>query len=177
MRIGVDIDGVVYDWEGQARKMLEQKGVILKPSTGWNSIKEGVDPKWWEWLWSAENAYELFTEGAWIKDAIVCLDALMTAHDVYFVTATPKNARGHRHQRLLRTFYNSSGLIFVPPGDNKEELTEAFLDAIVDDKPEVVLKAKCSKRVLFAQEWNKEFAQTPGIVRCVGWPAVLKELM
>lgn len=56
MRIGVDVDGVVYDWEGQAREMLGEKGVILPPSTGWNSIKESVDSRWWEWLWSPENS-------------------------------------------------------------------------------------------------------------------------
>lgn len=58
MRLGIDIDGVLYHWSKTARYLLREvlpdspytkEGALGSESTYWNYIPDNVSPEHWKW--------------------------------------------------------------------------------------------------------------------------------
>lgn len=161
----MDIDGVLYPWEGKARAALQHRtGRTLKPSGTWNGLRAQVPGSDWWWLWNTpEGRHASFGDPtAGYPDAVDAVRWMMeNGHDVHFVThRDPATTLGYTYEFLRHHFegYRWQGVHSIRNGTPKRRL--ARWDVFVDDKPETIWDfAKRSPRVkLFAprRTWNTD---------------------
>lgn len=170
MILSVDVDGVLADWEGRARALLQDEfGLNLPVSTSWDAIREAVSEEQWGWLWEPRQEHELFHNAVLMPGAKEALAALQEAgHHIAISTCVPPAARVYRAAWLLYNDLPYDSLHFPDKLGNKG-LVAAHL--YVDDSPEVLqslLSTRYGALVGVRQPWNKTFeAQTVG--RGVYW--------
>ena len=153
-----DIDGVIRDWGGSAKRVLESVGYVVKPLDEWDW---GLDT----WFYDPLPIDE-------IHDLV--FDKL--AHQVYGDADTIPNAR-----RVINDFYYQGHEVILVSNQfqsNIQDLTTEWLDVnsilhsgliythnkqmihgnlFVDDKPENIIRMAHSANVtmLFDQPWNR----------------------
>lgn len=96
-RIGVDLDGVVYNWTDTARFLLEWEfGISLGESMYWDHIKEQISDEQWAWLWNSEKGggveRGLFRHGHCYRGSFETLKVLAELGDLVIITHRPKSA-------------------------------------------------------------------------------------
>lgn len=175
MRIGVDLDGVVYEWEKTARYMLrEYRGLrhptygLHKASDSWDYIPRQVSPEDWYWLWHEGVDRGLFRYGHVTKGAILGLQALLGAgHDLLVVTHRPKAAV---QDTLAWLAYLNIPWSEVHILSNGEPKSSVFAEVLIDDKPENVIEWRDSDRraLLFHRPWNAS-EEIEGVRRVYDW--------
>jgi 5-methylcytosine-specific restriction endonuclease McrA len=176
MRIGLDVDGTVYDWEGTFRSMLHRfHGLNIPVSVEWDSIEKSCTAEQWSSVWDAGRA-ELFTGGLYYPGAQRFVQKLLEyKHEVFFITATPENIRTLRAHALFEDFPGISGVVFVRPGsDNKTFLK---CDVYLDDKVETALATLRAnhRSILMSRPWNQVNTR-PGVIRAEYWEDVTAEI-
>jgi len=95
LRIGLDVDGVLYQFQKTALYMLNSmKGYDLKLEdwTYWNQPKDVVKNNDWQWLWTGGVKLGLFRYGHLYKGAIEGVRALNEIGDVIIITHRPRHA-------------------------------------------------------------------------------------
>ena len=101
MRIGVDLDGVCYQWDKTARYMLREilpgspytkDGPLGQPSAHWDHIQEMVTPEHYRWLWTEGVRLGLFRHGHLFPGTIEAIRRLAEIGDVVVITHRPKSA-------------------------------------------------------------------------------------
>ena len=172
MRIGLDVDGTIYDWESQFRSILKRLyGLHIPVSVNWDSIKDACTDKQWSSVW--DNAQdELFTGGLYYHGAREMVAELIAAgHEVVFITATPVKVRAHRGCKLFLDFPGICGVVFVPTGGNDKSLVKC--DLYVDDKPEVIaeMMEQGHESLLVHRPWNDHVT---GVTSIAGWEQLKK---
>lgn len=165
MKLGIDIDGVVYDWEKTARFLLGWRfGYDIPQSTEWDSIEKAVKKDHWQWLWSAGvNKYGLFRHGDLIPGAIEAIVKLHHAgHEINFITATPTKA-GEKESEAIQDrqdwawFHFSKRLgangykLFFEKVKSKVDC-DLYLDDKVENLKELTQAGKTA--VCFDRGWN-----------------------
>lgn len=163
MRVGVDIDGVLFPWDDVARQALQSKfGIHTRASTHWYDLRDTVDPKAWRWLWTREGQDYVFgTTGAVYMDAVIAVDTLLhLGHEVHFVThRDPRRTLHHTADFLGRHFQTGprwAGVHSVKNTTKKWNL--GHWDVFIDDKPETALAmAEREAGMVFAplRPWNR----------------------
>lgn len=182
-RIGVDLDGVVYDWQGAfvylANKHLDAGlNTNLSWWKGWNAPDEHLTVEEQDWLWTVGIDLGLFRYGHHLKGSVDGLREIAEIGELHVVTHRPRAAL----QDTLRFISNLpdvfSGVHFLT---NAEPKSSVGLDVYLDDGPHVigeVLDAG-AKGVVFDQPWNRVgCAHFPH--RAFGWddvPERLKEAL
>lgn len=162
MRIGVDIDGVLFPWDSVARAVLRANP---EPSSHWYGLRDEVTEAEWTWLWNTdEGRHAVFGQVEHSHpDAVEAVRELLITPrcEVHFVThRDPATTLHHTAAFLQRYFggYRWAGVHSIRNGTPKRRL--ARWDVFVDDKPEIVWDfAKRSPRVkLFAprRAWNTD---------------------
>lgn len=190
MRVAVDIDNCLYEWDATARHMLrrylnetgksEIPGLTV-PSTHWNYIHEQVGNEAWEWLWSYGVEQGLFRNGHIIKGALDSLRILCERHDVILVTSRPKNAIMDTLEwvAFMLRGCKISGVHVLHSGEKK---TTVPWDVLIDDGVHNAVDAVYAGKevLLFTQPWNAQFdvgeQLGPLAVRVYGWGDVLEVL-
>lgn len=173
MKIGIDIDGVLFPWDDVARDALVARFGIPRPgpSTYWHFLKDNIPGPFWHWLWSAEGQMAVFSQ-VWrtYPGAVEAVNALLIAgHQVHFVThRDPRHTTGHTAAFLGLHFgrYPWAGVHVVQNSVEKHSLQR--WDAFVDDKAETVWKFLAQERARVfapARLWNDELAGATGLVR------------
>ncbi len=93
MRIGLDLDGVVANWERTAKDWLNyHRGTKLnleEVSTSWHSIQESVSKEDWEWLWGDAIKMGLFAELEVFDGAQTFVRGLTQLGDITILTSRP----------------------------------------------------------------------------------------
>lgn len=177
MRVGVDIDGVLYPWDEAARDALTLKFGIERPgpSLSWDYLKENIDPEQWRWLWTAEGQSLAF--GQIDRTYLGVVDAINDVlrpgvHEVHFVThRDPRYTAVYTAQFLRRHFglHPWDGVHVLRASFPKRRL--ATWDVFIDDKPDTVFDflANTSAQVFSpARPWNEaELADVddPALIR------------
>jgi len=172
-RAGVDLDGVLYAWEPQARSVLEsQWGVSLSPSTDYYSIHYelaerlgpavGTDAERWLFSTGGCNA-GLWIDGASVPKAVETVQRLALSHDVVLITKRPRVAIPDTWRWLV-----SQGVFATELVVSNKPKSSVSCDWYVDDSPSVVeeLAAAGRKVYLFDCPWNQD---CPAGVRVKGW--------
>jgi hypothetical protein len=163
VRIGVDIDGVLFPWEDAVREAVAMRfGVNLGELTTWDSYELELGPARWAWLWT-EDGIDAVLGQTWrtypgVVEAIRTVMGL--GHAVHFVTHRDPGTSGlHTTEFLDRHFggLRWEGLHVVRSMVAKRTLGR--WDVFVDDKPETVFDflANTNARVFApARPWNED---------------------
>jgi len=183
VRIALDLDGTIYDFQGCYRYMIAvYRGVYMPPITEWNrwDWQEGYGKKEdHEWMWTQGVKQGLFRYGHTLKDAISGLQRLQSdGHELYVVTHRPKEAV-HDTLDWLSFLQNDyltfSGVALLSNGENKASVDA---DILIDDKTENLFDWNEAGRrgYLFHQPWNSKDPVPPNQWRVYNWPDAVRKI-
>ena len=194
MIINVDLDGVVYRFEPEYRKLVERARVLwgdeptekLDVANCWSlSESYGVSEA------QARNIFEqgvtnfsLFSSGDMMAEAGLWLDRINKRHDVRFVTEpgfpdkpqVRAMAIKQKAQWLADMGLGRYPLILSSGGKQGYPA-----DVVIDDKPDLKWAQEGAKNILFDQPWNQDpNYHTPwlgmSLVRAKSWQTVNNEI-
>ena len=150
LRIGLDVDDILYDCNGYALERLNQEEDIHPPLTiydikGWGSGQNRAD-----------HRLRYFSDPEFVANQPILPGAaelvrnLCAVADVFFVTAVPPVCMSARAQRLVKDFPE------VPPehiliGTRKDMVN---LDILLDDGAHNITRTPATYPVLFRKPWN-----------------------
>jgi 5'(3')-deoxyribonucleotidase len=172
MRIAIDLDGVLYDWEGTARFLLrEYRDVDLPISTHWEAIKEAIPDDDWQWLWNAGPKLGLFRNGHMIKGAKRAFDDIKNlGHHPVLLTARRKSAVLDTLGWLAYHRFDFPEIHVLGDSSDKPSVPA---DIYIDDYPKNIwniAKAKPKSMVIcFRQSWNKNIELPREVWIADGW--------
>lgn len=181
MKIAVDCDGPLYEWDKTARYMLRtMRGCtgLSTPSREWllpNQDWHSVTDEDWEWLWTEGVRLGLFRHGHLTTGAMVGIRDLRDAgHELVLVTHRPKEALRDTNAWLELHFGNEYPYPWAGQHilSNLENKAQVDADVLIDDKPENIIDWQNAGReaILFDREWNRNFAEATWIA--TGWQPV-----
>lgn len=142
-RIGVDIDGVMYQWSKTARYMLREvlpnspytkDGPLGIEPLSWNYIQENVDPSHWKWLWTEGVRLGLLRHGHLYPGTIESIRRLSQVGDVVIITHRSKQAVPDTMAWLSYQQLPISGIHILTNQQPKSSVPHC--DVYIDDKPE-----------------------------------------
>lgn len=184
MRLGIDIDGVMYRWDLTARYMLREVlpnspyskftlgGTPQGESTHWNDIQDHlVDPAHWKWLWTEGVRLGLFRYGHLYSGTIKTMrDLADRGHKLVIITHRPQQAVGDTLDWLAFQKLPYANVHILVNQESKAEV-RPMCDIYLDDKPEncddfyaLGRPAVC----IMDRPWNQKY-QHHGVHRVVGW--------
>ena len=174
-RCGLDLDNVIYDWEGHARWLLRTWWDIDLPvSTDYDMIRQRIGRERWDWLFDdGVSKFGLFSGGPILKDAAIILPEIALTHDVVVLTRRPRSAIRDTYDWLHRHMIHPSELVILHDVPGKgDAITRAKADVecdwYVDDSPAEVedLDRRGKDVYLMDRPWNQQC--TAGI-RVANW--------
>ncbi len=197
MRIGLDIDGVICDFNhGYVKELIRANGYVIPPRVKSWDIKN--DPDTWDYAVPYGFSHEV-NEEVWkdisnsysggyfwrqlpsllSRDDRKRLNNIMDDHDVYFVSKRPLSMHGATIEWMQEYFPHPHLTVLL---SNKKGLIASGLQlqAFFDDKPknlEDILRACGTTCACFLidQPWNRDFNH-PYITRISSIFAGLEEL-
>ena len=150
LRIGLDVDDILYDCNGYALERLNAEEGIDPPLTiydikGWGPGQNGADGR-----------LRYFSDPDFVASqpilpyAAEMVRKLCAVADVFFVTAVPPECMSARAERLVKDFPD------VPPehiliGTRKDMVN---LDILLDDGAHNIARTPAAYPVLFRKPWN-----------------------
>jgi 5' nucleotidase, deoxy (Pyrimidine), cytosolic type C protein (NT5C) len=173
--IGLDLDGVVYQWDKTARYMIRRRIVdrgeippeeLSMPSKSWSWIEDYAPKQDWDWLWSEAISQGLYRYGHVESGAIEGVRELNQLGDVVAITARPKEAV-HDTLAWLTLMLDKSplaGVVIQSNGQKKSEVTptpDVYIDDGIHNFDDVLANTK-SNVVQFMQPWNLEYLPAIG---------------
>lgn len=161
-RVAFDVDGVLYDFEGTARFMLEERtGVQLEVSTAWNSVPEQMAARGlgehWQWLWQEGGGIEagLFRHGHVLRGSLAAVRRIAKVAEVLAITSRPKRAAADTLAWL--GFHGFPfGEVHILDGTPKSSILP-WADLYVDDREEncrELARGTLGDVLLWKQPWN-----------------------
>lgn len=168
MRVGIDLDGVTYDFVGALRariaKARRQPQAQLGDPTCWEYWDEWSmnEDEWKQHFAAGVKAGDLFSRGKPLDHGSINL--IHSMHSVHIVTDRPRGAHGATRDWLSKHNILYDSLTFTA------DKTSVPTDVFVDDKPENVeaLEAVGVDAVLFDRPWNRG-PGSKGLHRIHGW--------
>lgn len=157
-RIGLDLDGVVADWTGAAKRWFNARGYKFDETQDvptWNYIEDNVSKEDWKAIWKeAENGFFLEKVQA-LRGADEFVAGLAKLGDIVVITSRPKVAALDTFAWIHRRGWDVTGINVVGKNDPKWLISA---DVLIDDKPEHVAawldKPNLGKAVLFSRDYN-----------------------
>lgn len=187
MRIGIDIDGVCYQWTKTARYMLREilpnspyakSGAMGVEDPCWDHIPKNIDPVHWKWLWKEGVENGLFRHGDLYAGTVKALKKLATLGRLVAITQRP-------HRAAQDTFdwigYHRLPFKEVHVLHGESKTTVARCDVYIDDKPENCAELHDRWEGLRPvticipdRTWNQDFdAEAHGCLRIRSWGAFI----
>jgi len=189
MLIGLDLDGVCYNWDKTARYMLRKRYVnsgrvipieLTTESRSWDYIMEAVTPDDWKWLWSEAIDQGLYRYGNVVKGAIEGVQELNELGDVIVITHRPKTAV-HDTLVWLSTMFDKaplSGLVIQSHKGQRKSDVRPQPDVYIDDaihNAEDILENTDKRIIVYDQPWNQSGPVShKRLARAYGWSEVVK---
>lgn len=177
-RIALDMDGVLYDWEGNLRTLIAEAFDIPEPprTTTWKMQWMTKD----HWTWYHQNIHRVFGEGEAIRGALKGAAALLNlTTELAIVTSGTEAACEAKLDWLDANDVAYDSFYLVPLSEKKPD--HCVADLYVDDSPHVVddvIRETMATAVLFDQLYNDSYHMeewpNPRIIRAVGWPAAVR---
>lgn len=184
--IGLDLDGVCYNFEKTARymirKRMESRGETPAPemhqvSQNWDWISSHCPPEDWAWLWNEGAKHGLFRYGHAVHGAIDGVVELAKLGDIIAITARPK-AAVHDTLAWLAMMFDQSPLagVVIQSHDQKKSAVDPVPDVYIDDGVHNyadILENTNSWMIQFQQPWNNSyfvpFKYANRFLRAKGW--------
>jgi len=195
VRIGLDIDGVMYKWDATARYMLREvlpnspykdpvfpsDGGLHVESQSWFWIKDKVRPEHWKWLWTEGVKLGLFRYGHLYPGTIQAVKELAALGEVVLLTHRPKEAVGDTLAWLGFLNLPIAGVHILTNQENKG-LVRPECDVYLDDKPENcldVLRYTDGRAYCVSRPWNAggdTSSMWPMVTRVAGWSEFIEKV-
>lgn len=175
MRIALDCDGPLYEWDKTARYMLREirgNTGLEEPSHEWfgpNQTWHNVTNADYDWLWTNGVGLGLFRYGHVVTGAILGVRELAKDHELIVVTSRPRIAIRDTLAWLSYVELPFSGIHILSAGESKATIGA---DCLVDDYAENVESFTKIGRVgiLFDRPWNQSIDEASiGAYRAQGW--------
>lgn len=168
MRIGLDVDGVMYQFQKTACYMLNSiKGYNLDVEnwTHWNWPKDHVSKEDWNWLWNTGVRLGLFRYGHLYKGTIEAVRKLADCgFENVIITSRPRHAVQDTLDWISYLRLPFREVHILSDGELKSTVK---CDLYVDDKPENILdflENTTGKPLLWTRPWNANYERwRPGI--------------
>lgn len=190
MKIGLDLDGVCYQWSATAQYMLrehiQERGEVPPPELYqvpkyWDWIENYTPAEDWAWLWSSAIEEGLYRYGHVVKGAIEGAQAISQLGETTVITARPK-AAVHDTMAWLELMFNRvplAGVVIQSDGQKKSEVPG--IDIYIDDAKhnlEELLDNTDATVIQYVQPWNADFVPKNGLqgvrhVRARDWGEVV----
>ena len=189
MKIALDCDGVIYEWDKTARYMMRTyKGYgawALEESSYWESIQDHVSKEDWDWLWEEGVRLGLFRYGHLVQGAVIGMKALVEAgHKLVVVTSRPVAAVPDTLAWLNLIQKPEAGVKFsgIHIHTDEEPKSAVRADILIDDNIDNVVEWRATGRraILFSRTWNETYPNARSlrnIKRCKGWPEVVDTVL
>lgn len=152
MKLGIDIDGVLYDFDGHVREQApymglphaltpEQEEALLQPSPRWNYLPDVLGKANWDWFWSNQDKLESYlSSNDYGRKHWEALAKLTTRHETYLVTNRPAECR-YQTYIWVASEYPKTQLQGIIHADDKVKTAMGLsLDVLVDDRPSQLQK-------------------------------------
>lgn len=180
IRFGIDCDGILYDWSGTARFLLEHRLGLEKripDSNQWNFLKDYCGDEAWGWLWGpGVTEYGLFRHGHVYRGSVEAMKELATLGEVSIITHRPREAVNDTFDWLSHHRIPASNLYILHNLEPKWEIQPQF-HFFLDDKPENVADYHENSDAVVAiwdRSWNEGNKLIPNDVLHVNtWREVL----
>ena len=192
MIINVDLDGVVYRFEPEFRRLVEKAHhlwgtpVTLDVANCW-SLSESyqISEQQARNIFSqGVKSHDLFRTGDMVEEAALWLDRINKRHDVRFVTEP--GFQGNPQIRAAAIAQKADWLAYMGLGNYPLILSSGSkqgypADVVIDDKPDLKWAQEGKVNILFDQPWN----QTPdyhtpwlghSLIRAKSWQQVNNEI-
>jgi uncharacterized HAD superfamily protein len=198
-KVGCDIDGVLYDWEGQLREQApylhlqgmpheltdEQEDALWVPSSEWDYLPNVLGKENWNWVWANQAKIEAYLGPRdYGREQWEALCQLTLRHEVYLVTSRPRDC-WYQTYIWVASLHPQPQLQGILHSSNKVKTAMGLdLDVLVDDRPSELEKyrdhalAEHHRGVLVygvRRPWNAKLHQDPEIVWVDGVADLLKE--
>ena len=163
MRIGLDLDGVCYEWQrtymymlrayrGYSRDLMSD----IESWTHWNWHKENVSKQDNDWMWSEGIRLGLFRYGHLYPGTVKAVNELSSLGDVVVITSRPKRAAQDTFDWIS---YNKLPVqeVHITNGGNKSDI-KPVCDVYIDDGPHVIddlIDNTPSAALLWDRPWNR----------------------
>lgn len=193
--IGLDLDGIVYQWDSTARFMLrhhissegrQPATELFFPSLDYNSIQSMVTEEDWQWLWTDAITDGLFRYGHVEQGAMEGVRDLANLGDIVVITSRPKAAVNDTIGWLAMMFGRIplAGVVIQSNGQNKSDV-HPTPNVYIDDMPHIaddILDRTHSSLVMLDQPWNQGYEGGPEelflrrlrLFRAKGWTDVVR---
>lgn len=177
LRIGVDLDGVVYQWSKTARYMLKnilpdspytKDGPLGTESLYWSYIPDNVSKEHWTWLWTEGVRLGLFRHGDMYSGSSKALRELAGLGELVAITHRPESAR---EDTLAWIAYNRlpfNHIHILTKQESKAGIPAC--DFYIDDKPENCVELAAFGQVAIPDRpWNQGAVLPTSVVRVFSW--------
>jgi uncharacterized HAD superfamily protein len=180
MRIGLDLDGVCYQWDKTVRYMLREilpdspytkDGPLGTPASHWDHVQENVAPEHWHWVWTEGVRLGLFRHGHLYPGTIKAVRQLAESGDVVVITHRPQSAVTDTLAWLAFQQLPISGLHLLTSGEPKSSVQpqcDIYLDDKVSNCIELAMRVPGVRLVaLMDRPWNQYSSFGSGPVKRV----------
>lgn len=159
MRIGLDLDGVCYNYSATACFLLNHyKGYNLDwtETNSWDWLQQQVSNNDWQWLWSGGINEGLFRYGSLVKGAAEGIKELSRIGDICVITSRPVSARNDTLEWLAFMKFPIKEVHILSNGEAKSDVLP---DIGIDDKPSNIEDYASAgiQPIIFTQKYNKDF--------------------
>lgn len=179
LRIGLDLDGVVYKFTDTYRYMMNKhRGVGMPPVEdfwyGWDAADQFTTEEDREWVWTEGIRLGLFRYGHLYKGAIEGVTALAEVAEVHVITSRPQAAVEDTLAFLAYTRLPLAGVNILSGGEAKSSIRPEF-DIYIDDGLHNIVDLMDNTEadvLVFDQPWNRNSEDLGSNVeawRVYGW--------
>lgn len=180
LRIGVDLDGVVYRFSDTANYLIKEHfGIDIPEWTDWDFAPDFLEgygrPEVWTWLWKSGIDLGLFRYGSIYKGSREALVKLARMGDLVVITARPKSAVNDTLEWLAYQRFPTSEVHILSGAPKSTVKCDVYIDDSLDNMDELAQNAPAYSRLLLVDRpWNN---QPQGYaVRCYDWQDVLRSV-
>lgn len=169
-RLGLDLDGVVYDFHSIARFLLSMRvGYDLPPVeeiwSSWNGHLMHVSNEDDEWLWDKGVELGLYRHGHVLKGSIEALREIDEMVDIVVITHRPRPAR---QDTLAWLSFNQIPTSEIHMLHAREPKWKVPCDFYLDDKLDTVIDISThammtSMPLLWDRPWNRAGGYAPRV--------------
>jgi hypothetical protein len=140
MRIGLDLDGVIYHWTQSASIYLnglarEKKWEPLEETPEWGHFKHVYGEEIWAKFWTSPHVEAVFASAKPYFGTLTFVSRLCKEHDVRVITSRPESVRRITLENWLRDFPADIPSFFFSPTRRVASKGELDVDLYIDDHP------------------------------------------
>jgi uncharacterized HAD superfamily protein len=168
VRFGIDVDGVLANWDKGFEKIVpyfpeklshEAERAIAQPATDWDYKPRIVGTNNWKWFWKdgALNfrTYENLPAYPGQLEALGQLPG-----ETYLITSLPVRLRAHRFAWLAKNHVVVDGVFFTNTPEEKVEVINALgIEHFVDDRIETLtglVGNTPAQLYVYDRPWNRD---------------------